>query len=151
MTPELWLPITGFEGRYEISNMGRVRSVGRAVYSAIHPSGYRMTKGFVLKACTWGAQYPGIVMVAEDMSRRRRMVHQLVAEAFVPNPHGLKQINHLDADTFNARFDNLEWTDQSENVRHAYRLGNRKVGREHHFANLPRDSAGRCLKKSGQA
>jgi hypothetical protein len=145
MTQELWASIAGYEGRYEISSFGRVKSVARIVASAIHPGGSKWTKGRILKTHTWGAQYPGVVLVAADGSRRRRMVHRLVAEAFVPNPAGFGQINHMDADTFNARAENLEWCDQAANVKHAYHLGNRPTGAEHHFATLPRDSAGHCV------
>lgn len=146
MSEELWLTITGFEGRYEISNYGRVRSVERYVPMAKRDGtiGRKLVRQNLLQLHTWGAKYPGLVLVDAEGNRHRRMVHRLVAEAFVPNPNCLPQVNHIDADTKNAMASNLEWCNQSHNIAHAYRIGNRGVGSAHHFARLRRDSGGRC-------
>lgn len=144
---ERWLPVSGFETRYEISNFGRVRSVERIVRQR-YPSGVmsnRRVRSKILALNTWGAQYPGITLRYEDGSGVRAMVHRLVAEAFIPNPDGCEVVNHLDCDPFNCREDNLEWCNTSRNVSHSYETGRRKVGHEHHFAILPRDEAGRVV------
>lgn len=146
MSEEIWVPVAGYEGRYEVSTHARIRSVPRLVRTIKRNGdwGKRRIPGKVLATHTWGAQYPGLVLTDSRGFGRRRMVHQLVAEAFVPNPHGYAQINHIDADTSNGRPENLEWTDQSMNVAHAYAIGNRPKGASHHFAALPRDSRGFC-------
>lgn len=151
MSAEKWVAVAGYEGIYEVSDCGRIRSVERITTAANRWGGVhaRRTKSRILKLHTWGAQYPGIVLVGVDGQRTRRMIHQLVAHAFVPNPQGLPQINHIDADTFNAKASNLEWCDQSQNIRHAHQIGTRKTGAAHHFANLPRDAEGHCRSNAG--
>lgn len=147
MSEEIWRPVKNYEGRYEISNHGRIRSVSRLVRTIKRDGnwGMRRISMKMLSVHTWGAKYPGLVLIGSHGEKTRRMVHQLVAEAFVPNPHGYTQINHIDADTFNARADNLEWSDQSLNIAHAYAIGNRPTGAKHHFAALPRDERGFCM------
>ncbi len=149
MRAEQWATVVGYEGLYEVSDFGRIRSVERVTMAANRWGGIhtRRTKSRVLKLHTWGAQYPGIVLVGADGQRTRRMIHQLVAHAFVPNPQGLPQINHIDADTFNAKASNLEWCNQAQNILHAHRIGTRKTGSSHHFASLPRDQGGHCRSK----
>jgi len=147
MNRQEWKTIPGYEGRYEISSDGLVRSIARTVpmITRNRTAGIRRIKSHVLAMHSWGAKYPGVVLVADDGLRTRRMVHQLVAEGFVQNPLGYVQINHIDADTWNCRASNLEWCDQSINVAHSYAIGNRPTGKNHHFAQLPRDSEGRCF------
>lgn len=142
---ENWKEIKGYEGRYEVSDYGRVRSVSRIVKTH---KGFRRMKSKILSLHTWGAQYPGIVLYDENNVGKRKMAHQLVADAFIPNPFGYSQINHLDANRVNPAASNLEWCDQSKNMRHAYAIGNRPVGEKHHFAKLKRDAHGRCLSAS---
>lgn len=146
---ETWAPVSGFVGRYEVSDHGRVRSVSRLVYSPRH-NGYRRISSRVLATHTWGAKYPGIVLHDEDGNATRKMLHVLVAETFVPNSLGLSVVNHIDADTFNCRAENLEWCSYSENLAHAYKIGRRPVGSAHHFAKLPRDKRGRCVSAYGE-
>lgn len=148
---ENWLPITGFEGRYEVSDLGRVRSVARLVRKVGRggEEGLRRIRSRLIAMHTWGVQYPGVVLVDADGTRSREMVHRLVAKAFVANPEARVRVNHIDADTRNAAATNLEWCNQSENVSHAYRIGNRPLGTEHHFSKLPRDKGGRCLADGG--
>lgn len=143
---ERWLPIVGFEGRFEVSDLGRVRSVARFVPSPRHgPLAKRFVLSRVLRAHTWGAQYPGLVLIADDGTKVRKMVHQLVAEAFIPNPHRYTYVNHIDGDKSNPSAVNLEWVTQSMNLRHAHETGLRATGSAHHFAKLKRDAGGRCL------
>lgn len=149
---ESWLPVAGFEGRYEVSDHGLVRSVARGV-RRVGRGGAESTrhiKSRVIKTHTWGAKYPGVVLVSAEGKRSREMVHRLVARAFVANPFGHAQVNHLDADTRNAVASNLEWCDQSQNVKHAYRIGTRRDGKDHHFSTLPRDESGRCLARANR-
>lgn len=144
---EVWLPISGFEDRYEVSNLGRVRSVERIIEKRC-PSGvigkFRI-RSKILALNTWGAKYPGITLRYADASGVRAMVHRLVAEAFISNPHDYRVVNHLDSNPFNCRVDNLEWCDTSRNVSHSYSTGRRKIGSEHHFSSMERDAGGRVV------
>lgn len=144
---EHWKPIAGFEGRYEVSDLGQVRSVSRQVISMgrSKQAYLRRIKSKIQASHTWGAKYPGVALVHEDGTKTRFMVHRLVAQAFIPNPSGYAVVNHLDSDTFNCRAGNLEWCDTSRNVTHSYGSGKRKLGSEHHFSFMPRDAAGHVV------
>lgn len=73
----------------------------------------------------------------------RTSIHQLVAEAFIPNPHGYPEINHIDTNKQNNSASNLEWTDHSGNMKHAYACGiNRKPLRDHSTATRKRVTNG---------
>jgi len=148
---EKWMQIRGFAGRYEVSDQGRVRSISRVIWKADrcgNLTAFRW-KGRILAQHTWGAQYPGVVLVDEAGVKTRKMLHRLVAEAFLPNPLNLRYVNHIDGDKGNAAAANLEWCSQAENVAHAYLTGAMKTGKAHHFARLSRDARGRCLAAGG--
>ncbi|MBD9534663.1 HNH endonuclease [Stenotrophomonas sp. STM01] len=147
MKQECWREVAGFEGRYEVSDHGRVRSIERRVPMVYRNGvmGTKLHRQRVLRLHTWGAKYPGIVLLDAGGERHRLMVHRMVAEAFIPNPSNLPQVNHIDADTMNSCSDNLEWCDQAHNVSHSYKIGNRVVGRRHHFSMLRRDARGHCM------
>ncbi|WP_052488040.1 NUMOD4 motif-containing HNH endonuclease [Gordoniibacillus kamchatkensis] len=106
---EEWKWIEGYKGHYEVSNHGRVRSW--------KSDGARMLKP--------GSDKDGYPMVTISLNgkRKAKKVHRLVAEAFIPNPSELPQVNHKDGKKQNSRADNLEWSTRSENVRHAYGTG----------------------------
>ena len=148
---EKWADIQGYEGRYQISDAGRVKSLSRVVRTMKRNGtmGFRRTRERILSLNRWGANYPGVILLDASLVRKYHLVHRLVAAAFVPNPNGLPEVNHIDADTWNATAKNLEWCDKSGNLSHAYRIGRRGVGKEHHFAVLPRTSKGHCT-SSGQ-
>ena len=113
--PEEWRPVPGYEGRYEVSSLGNVRSIG---------IGGNKKSGQPLKPmqATPGLRYVQVAMYLHG-ERRYYRVHQLVMAAFVgPRPPGM-EINHIDGDAGNNRRDNLEYATRSENLRHAYKLG----------------------------
>ena len=112
--PELWQPIEGYEGLYEVSSEGRVRSFAR-------------NRERVLKQNT--NKYPCVVLCANGV-RRTFTVHRLVAKAFVRGNHNLT-VNHKDGDKKNNRADNLEWISHSDQQKHAIqaRLRSRAWGR----------------------
>ena len=105
---EEWRPVVGYEGLYEVSNTGRVRSVDRYVKTCY--GSYRLHKGKVLSP---GIRPDGYLVVS--LQYRMFRVHRLVAEAFLPNPDNLPQVNHKDEDKSNNRVDNLEWCDSKYN------------------------------------
>ena len=112
MDDEVWLPIKGYEGYYEVSSLGRVRSLPRVV--TLSNGVKRPTPGKVLKQSAYGRGYKAVGLTKNNVPDKRS-VHRLVAEAFVPNDEGLPEVNHIDEDKHNNRADNLEWCDRRYN------------------------------------
>ena len=101
---ETWLPVVGHEDRYDVSDLGRVRS--------------RMARLLVSTLTLRVMRFVGFPALA-----RRCRVHRLVAEAFIPNPNAKPFVNHIDNDRANNVATNLEWCTQLENLRHAEKQG----------------------------
>lgn len=128
---ETWRPVKGFEGLYEVSDFGRVRSLDRTVTKR-HQSGtlYEyIEKGIIMaqKLQNTDRFQVSLRKVVDGKSRRyTKYVHRLVAEAFVPNPKGLDTVNHKNENHHDNRADNLEWMTKAENNRygtHCERVG----------------------------
>ena len=107
---EIWKPIKGYEGYYEVSNLGNIFSIRRniIVKPYINQTGYYM------------------VNLWFKCKQDKRLISRLVAEAFIENPENKPVINHKDGNRLNNFVDNLEWCTQSENLKHAYATGLRK-------------------------
>ena len=112
---ETWKPVVGYERTYEVSSLGRVRrsdctpkrllKIGKGSYcNSIDKTTY------------------GVVVLSLNGIVRTRNVHRLVAEAFIPNPQGKKEVNHIDGDKSNNQVGNLEWVSHRENIIHAVRV-----------------------------
>ena len=99
---EYWKDIEGYEGLYQISNLGRVKSF----YS-----------GKVLKAYKTRNGYLSIRLSKNGISHGFS-IHRLVANAFIPNPENKPEVNHIDEDKTNNKVSNLEWNTRLENMRH---------------------------------
>lgn len=111
---EIWKDIVEYEGIYQVSNLGRVKSLERIVLS----NGVAMKrKERVLKSSN--RQGYRQLTLAKNRSRVQKSVHRLVAEAFIPNPDNKKEINHIDGDKTNNIVDNLEWCTRRENAIHS--------------------------------
>lgn len=142
---EVWKAVPGYEGLYEVSDQGRVRSLPRVIdmpsklgniYQLRH-------KGKVLKQHVDGSGrfYVGLCGVAFR-------VHRLVAMAFIPNPDNLPQVNHKDENPKNNRVENLEWCSFQYNLNYGTRLarigkhfwlpviGTDKDGKEYYFSSM---------------
>lgn len=112
---EKWKDIKGFEGRYQISNAGRIRSLDAKVNTYY---GKRTSKGKVLSPYSNGHGY---LMISLRQSGKRRVfyVHRLVAEYFIENPNKLPNVNHKDFNRGNNSVKNLEWITIKDNVRYS--------------------------------
>lgn len=130
---EVWKPVEGFEGYYEVSNLGRIKSLSRAVK---HSSGSIMwTKEKLLSAMPSATLGYVLVSLRKDGKSHKLYAHRIVAEAFIPNPQNLPIINHIDGNKANNSADNLEWCTRAHNVSHAYSTGLMdNSGRKHYKA-----------------
>ncbi len=121
---EIWKPIGGYAGRYEISNYGRVKTLGRFI-SKNSRRGKKylyFRKGRVLKQNYSACLYPRVTVWRKPLSKTM-LVHRIVAEHFIPNPENKLCINHKDGNKLNNNVGNLEWCSYSENSYHAYKSG----------------------------
>lgn len=102
MNEEIWRDIPNFEGMYQISNLGNVKNVstGRILAKTYDGKGYRCSK------------------LCKDGKRYYFLTHRLVAKCFLPNPYDYTLVNHKDGNTDNCCVDNLEWCNNSYNVRY---------------------------------
>ncbi len=110
---EEWRPIKGYEGYYEVSNKGNVRSLDRVIsYSDGH---FQSIKGRIMtpNKTKWGYLQ---IRLSKDSSTKRRHIHDLVAEAYIPNPENLSEVNHKDHNKLNNLVENLEWITHKDNM-----------------------------------
>lgn len=117
---ENWKSITGFEGLYKISTKGRVKSLSRKVYNQNGP--YQIRERILKTTLNDGYVYCKLYKEAVQHTIR---VHRLVAKAFMPNPENKPRVNHLNSVRNDNRIENLEWATISEDLKHAYKYGNK--------------------------
>ena len=111
----------GYEGLYEVSSLGRVKSLERII-DGIGRGFPRVKKESILTPGVAGNGYL-FVNLSKDGLAKEYFVHRLVALAFIPNQDNKGDVNHKDGNKRNNIVDNLEWCTRKENVQHAYRLG----------------------------
>ena len=107
---EEWRNIKGFEGLYQVSNLGRVRSISRIVRAGKNKQ--RRVNGRVITPWKSKQGYLRINLGGRD----KKSIHRLVAEAFIPNPENYPEVNHKDEDKANNVASNLEWCNHSYNA-----------------------------------
>ena len=102
---EVWKDIEGYEDRYQVSNLGRMKRVitGRILKSGKNRGGYLY------------------VNLCKNGKYKTHKIHRQVAQAFIPNPENKPEINHIDEDKSNNVISNLEWSTRKENVNHGTR------------------------------
>lgn len=124
---EIWKDIIGYEGLYQVSSYGRIKSLpkkrtlrGRIYFTkeilripVLHKNGYLQITLYKDKVTIYS-------------------VHRLVALAFISNPHKKKEVNHLDGNKLNNDYKNLEWSTPSENSKHSYKIGLRSAPKGEH-------------------
>lgn len=102
MNKELWRPVVGYEGLYEVSNFGRVRSLGNRTHKGVH----------ILKQANKGKYL--FVELCKDGVRKQFLVHRLVAQAFIPNPENKPTVDHINMFKTDNKVENLRWATQTE-------------------------------------
>lgn len=116
---EVWIPIKDYEGKYEVSNKGRVKSIGRAVNCNNH---YKFTKDIILKPEILEKGYERVALCKHGKVKKKQ-VHRLVLENFNPIKDDTLQVNHIDGNKRNNCVENLEWVTAKENNQHARETG----------------------------
>ena len=106
---EEWRDVVGYEGLYQVSDQGRVKSLERK------DSLGRTIKERILKPCDNGRGYLYISLSGGTVEHKRHYIHRLVGEAFVPNPLEVEDVNHKDENPSNNHASNLEWVTHKEN------------------------------------
>lgn len=119
---EIWKDIKGFEGRYQVSNLGRVKSLDRYYNAGIKNQEKVLKKGKIRAQYLGRVGYYLVCLYIDDKSFTKT-VHRLVAEAFIPNPENKPQVNHINGIKTDNRAVNLEWATARENSLHAHRTG----------------------------
>jgi hypothetical protein len=143
---EIWKDIKGYEGLYQVSNTGKVRSLDRIVKGKLNST--RLIKGKELSATDNGRGYLKVALQLDGRNTRKiYKVHRLVAEAFIPNPLNKSEVNHINCIKTDNRVSNLEWNTSSENSSHAYnndlknieqlsKLRQKRIARIDEFGNI---------------
>ena len=116
MQNECWKPIKDYEGIYEVSNYGRVKSLERVIYNSGTKNGLYTIHEKIIKQRINKKRHGYCELSLHKNGKEKRFkVHRLVAEAFIPNPNNLPEVNHIDGNKENNHASNLEWCTSKEN------------------------------------
>lgn len=113
MKKEYWKPVVGYEGLYEVSNWGRVKSIRFGKERILKP--FKNKDGYLL------------VTLSKNGTHKKFQVHRLVSLHFLPNPDNLPEVNHKDENKLNNNTENLEWCDRKFNINYGTR--NKRIGK----------------------
>lgn len=117
---ENWKYVTGFHGLYQVSDIGRIKSMEREV---LRKNGTKRRVPEIILAIAVQSQGYPVVTLAKNGVNKKFRVSRLVAIEWVPNPENLPEVNHDDGNKLNCCAANLLWVTRSDNMKHAYRTG----------------------------
>lgn len=117
---EVWKDIQGYEGIYQVSNLGKVKSLDRFIRKKGKRNGVYHIKEKILKSSTDDTGYLQVNLSKNGIYEKVH-IHRLVAKAFIKNPYKKLQVNHIDGNRINSMVNNLEWVTDSENKFHAWK------------------------------
>jgi hypothetical protein len=118
---EIWKDIKGYEGLYQVSNLGNVKSL-------------KFKNNIILKGGIDSSGYKVVSLRDYNKKQSTKTVHRLVAIAFINNTQNKKCVNHINGIKTDNRIENLEWNTYNENMNHSFRTGLRKIGGNHPMA-----------------
>jgi len=131
---EEWRDIKGYEGLYQVSNKGRVKSLDRTIVDS--RGRIIQHKGRILKPVDSNGYF--VVGLYINKKMKQFKVHRLIMQTFIPNPENKPEVNHKDGIKHNNNIKNLEWNTSKENVNHGLKIGliKRKFGVDHYKTKL---------------
>lgn len=112
---EIWKDIPGYEGYYQVSNKGNVKSVERIIHCGLNHSVVRHINEFIMKPYNGNSGYLTVIL-QRNGKNRLWLIHRLVALTFIDNPGGLECVNHKDENKLNNSVENLEWCTNGYNT-----------------------------------
>lgn len=130
MKKEIWKDVSGYEGLYKVSNLGRIKSMPREWITGSRGS-IRTKEETINRAANVHGYFR--IWLSKDGQAKQFGVHRIVAIAFMPNPSNKPQVNHIDGNKQNNKAENLEWATSKENVIHSHKTGlhNQVFGENH--------------------
>lgn len=136
MEQEIWKDIPGYEGIYQASTLGNIRSVDRIMKKGNRWGSYNNIRceGKILNQRVTGTLKYKTCLFSVFKKRKNCLVHRLIAKTFLPNPHNLPVVNHKDGDKMNNKVSNLEWLTRNGNIKHAINLGLFDVSGEKNYS-----------------
>lgn len=123
----IWKPILGFEGLYEINNIGEIKSLDRVHKNVSYNA--RLTRSKFLKPNINNSGYLNVRLKDSDENVKTYLVHRLVALSFIRNTENKEYVNHIDGNKLNNNINNLEWSTPSENNFHSIKSNLNKCTR----------------------